>query len=72
VLEKVESMKEVQKFLRSELEKSQSQVSDQERHKKMIRDSIDVLETQNAVTELNANNERLQEELDSIGGSDAA
>jgi hypothetical protein len=65
-------MKEVQKFLRSELEKSQSQVSDQERHKKMIRDSIDVLETQNAVTELNANNERLQEELDSIGGSDAA
>ncbi|KAL7578370.1 hypothetical protein ACA910_012772 [Epithemia clementina (nom. ined.)] len=72
VLEQISSKDQELKSLRADLSKLQDTVQNQERYKKMIRDNIDVIETQNAAEELNKEIERLQEQKRSVKGSDTA
>lgn len=66
--DRIVRMKDVQ----AKIDKVQSQISDQERHKKKIRDNIDVIQTKNEVAELQKQADKLQDQLDAIEGSDSA
>ena len=60
------------KSLRSEVSKLEDTVKNQERHKKMIRDNIDIIETQRTARHLNREIERLEEQKKSVEGGDTA
>lgn len=72
VLEQIQSKRKESKSLRADLDKLQDIVKNQERHKKMIRDNIDVIETQNAAEELNKEIEQLEQQKKAVKGSDKA
>ena len=72
VLEQIRGRNHELKSLRSEVNKLQDTVQNQERHKKMIRDNIDVITTCLEAEELNKEIEILEEQRRSVKGSDKA
>lgn len=70
--EQIASKHQDLKALRDDLATLQDTVKNQERHKKMIRDNIDVIETQKAAAELGKEVQRLEEQKRAVKGSDRA
>lgn len=72
VLAQIDQKRKDQETLEPELETARTAVQDQERHKKMLRENIDVMEGEAAAEELAGQIEQLNEKLEGVEGGKTA
>jgi DNA repair protein RAD50 len=72
VLAQIKKKGEEVEALGPELESARTAVQDQERHKKMLRENIDVMESEVAINEYAAREQQLQAKLASVEGGETA
>jgi DNA repair protein RAD50 len=72
VLARIEKKGEELRALGPELESARTAVQDQNRHKKMLRENIDIMESEVAIKENTARIQQLQEKLASVEGGETA